>query len=274
VTSTGNLGAARNRTRGGARRDAAALGALDLERHLGDPALKQQFVTPMFDLIARRYDQFTRVFSFGMDRAWKRELVTCALDALPEVRCAVDVACGTGDLAFAIARARPGVRVLGVDASARMIDVARERLAVGRSPSDAEGLSFQVGDVMRLDLPSASVDLVTAGYALRNVPDHRLALRELARVVRPGGSLLTLDFYRPASAWWRTLFLAYLSAAGRALGWLWHREPLAYGYIARSIAHFVSAEQFGADLCAAGFRLEAVRPKLFGGIALHVAHRM
>jgi demethylmenaquinone methyltransferase/2-methoxy-6-polyprenyl-1,4-benzoquinol methylase len=92
-------------------------------------------------------------------------------------------------------------------------------------------------------------------------------------VLKPGGVLATLDFYRPQSRWWRALFLAYLRAAGNWVGWLWHRQPVVYGYIAASIEHFVSWQRFSTALEAHGLRVEAERTKLLGGIALHVARK-
>jgi demethylmenaquinone methyltransferase / 2-methoxy-6-polyprenyl-1,4-benzoquinol methylase len=240
---------------------------LDLERHLADPAIKQRFVTPMFDLVAPRYDEFTRAFSFGMDRRWKRVLVSeLASRTAPGAR-VLDLACGTGDLAFAVAAAVPGSRVTGVDASARMIELARGRAR------GAPGLEFVEGDMAHLDLPDSSMDAITAGYAFRNAPDHRVALAEAGRVLRPGGVLITLDFFRPRSAFWRFLFLAYLRVAGNAVGWWWHREPVAYGYIASSIDAFVNWQRFSADLMTAGFDVQSVRPWLLGGVSVHVARR-
>jgi ubiquinone/menaquinone biosynthesis methyltransferase len=236
---------------------------MSLERHLSDPALKQQFVTPMFDIIASRYDEFTRLFSFGLDRHWKAQLLAELGSHLgPETR-ALDLACGTGDIAFALSER--GAHVLGVDASSRMIAIAS-----GRAARDEK---FVVGDMTALDLPDGSVDVVTAGYALRNVPDFRQALREIARVLKRGGRLLTLDFYRPTNVVWRRAFLGYLSAAGNTVGWLWHREPVVYGYIARSVEHFVSIPEFNAALVEAGFAVERVYAHLYGGIAVHHALR-
>ena len=240
---------------------------LDLARHLSDPAIKQQFVTPMFDLVASSYDGFTRAFSFGMDRRWKRRLVSeLVAHAAPAAR-VLDLACGTGDLACAAATALPGSRVTGVDASPRMIALARNRApALGV-------LDFSEGDMSRLGFADASTDAVTAGYAFRNAPDHRVGLREAARVLRPGGVLVTLDFYRPDSRAWRALFLWYLRVAGNAVGWWWHREPVAYGYIAPSIDAFVSSAHFSEDLVAAGFEVLRVRQFLGGGVAIHTAVR-
>jgi demethylmenaquinone methyltransferase/2-methoxy-6-polyprenyl-1,4-benzoquinol methylase len=243
---------------------------MPVEQYLSDPSLKQRFVTPMFDIIAPRYDAFTRVFSFGMDARWKRELVAAVADTVPPDAVALDLACGTGDLAFALARLAPRGRITGIDASPRMIEAA-----VARVSAEATGaVTFAVGDLTQLDVANASVDTVTAGYALRNVPDVRAALLEIARVMKPGGRLYTLDFYRPATAWWRRLFVGYLDIAGNTVGWLWHREPVVYGYIARSVDHFVSADAFTTLLRDSGFTVERVRPKLLGGIALHVARRL
>ena len=246
------------------------LSSLDVDAHLRDPALKQQFVTPMFDLVAPRYDDFTRRFSFGMDVGWKREMVALATAAAPAGAHCLDVACGTGDLAIAIAQRRADVQVAGSDASARMVELAQRRIVRLHMPN----VTASVADLTVLPVPSASVDLVTAGYALRNVPSWTDGLRELARTLRPGGHLLTLDFYRPENRPWRRVFLAYLSAMGNAYGWLWHREPVAYGYIARSIDHFVSWQRFAEGLESNGLRVLKVRRKLGGAIALHQAVKL
>jgi demethylmenaquinone methyltransferase/2-methoxy-6-polyprenyl-1,4-benzoquinol methylase len=246
------------------------LGELDLDAHLRDPELKQQFVTPMFDIIAPRYDRFTRVFSFGMDRRWKAELVAWMRTAIDAESRVLDLACGTGDLAFAAGERATRGSVIGIDASGRMIELARER-ATREAPRG--NVQFRVGDMSALGVDAASVDAITAGYGLRNVPQFESAIREIARVLKPGGVLATLDFYRPESRVWRSLFLTYLKAAGNWVGWLWHREPVVYGYIAPSIDHFVSWQRFSATLEQYGLRVESVRVKLLGGVALHFARR-
>ena len=246
----------------------APLRELDIERHLSDPELRQAFVTPMFDLIAPRYDEFTRVFSFGMDRRWKSDLIAMASAAISRDGRVADAATGTGDLAYALADKRPDLAITGIDVSGEMLALARTRGA-GRTSR----VTMSQGDLSALPFATASLDGVTAGYALRNTPDWRASIVELARVIRPGGQLLTLDFYLPTSRPWRALFLAWLSAAGRAVGWWWHREPVAYGYIARSIAHFTTATDFASALEASGFRVVAAQRRLGGGIAIHHAER-
>jgi demethylmenaquinone methyltransferase/2-methoxy-6-polyprenyl-1,4-benzoquinol methylase len=252
------------------RLEAARLQSLDLEAHLADPGMKQRFVTPMFDVIAPRYDRFTRIFSFGMDRGWKRELLAAVGRAAPPNARVLDLACGTGDLALDVARLLPGASVTGLDVSAAMIALAEAR----RAESRADRVRFAVGDMSRLDLPDSSVDVITAGYAFRNVPDHTAALAEAARVLRPGGHLFTLDFYRPRNAMWRSLFVGYLTVAGSIIGWLWHRAPVVYAYLGPSVDHFVSWQAFSRSLEGAGLVVDGVRTKLLGGIAIHEAGKL
>jgi demethylmenaquinone methyltransferase/2-methoxy-6-polyprenyl-1,4-benzoquinol methylase len=252
-------------------RDAGAspFDGVDVEAMLRDPSRKQQLVTPMFDLVAPRYDDFTRLFSLGMDARWKRLLVRRVAASAPEGGRVLDVACGTGDIAFALAAVRPDLAITAIDASERMLSLARAR----RHALRAVNVELADGDLARLALADGAADVVTGGYAVRNAPSWRAALSELARVLRPGGTLHTLDFFQPAFPPWRAAYLAYLALAGRIVGWWWHREPMAYGYIARSIAHFTSANGFARALESAGFRVTHADHRLGGGIGLHTAVR-
>lgn len=243
---------------------------------MSDPNRKQQFVTPMFDVIAPRYDAFTRLFSFAMDARWKREALDAALGAsrATAMTRALDLACGTGDFALALAAELPTLSVTGVDASPRMIDGAEQRLRLNTGHEAVSGrITFQVGDMMSLAAADSCADLVTAGYGVRNVPDATVAVREMARVLKRGGTLVTLDFYRPEFSVWRKLLLGYLTIAGNVVGWWWHRDPVVYGYISRSIDHFMSWQAFSALLEREGFAVNRVVRHLGGGIAVHVATR-
>jgi len=269
--------------------DARALATVDVDAYLADPSRKQAFVTPMFDVIAPRYDDFTRLFSFGMDARWKAQAIRAAAAALHQCASvapvgtptnallAVDLACGTGDLAIGVARAarprHPTLRVLGVDAAVEMVRYAQRRLA-GVDADAADIVHVAHGDMTAIALPDGAASLVTAGYAVRNAPDAALAIREAARVLQTGGTYITLDFYRPTFAPWRLALLAYLRVAGDLVGWTWHRSPVVYGYIARSIDHFMSWQAFSAQLTAHGFRVRSVSRWLGGGVALHVAERL
>jgi demethylmenaquinone methyltransferase / 2-methoxy-6-polyprenyl-1,4-benzoquinol methylase len=243
--------------------------AQNLDEAMADATRKQGVVTPMFDVIAPRYDAFTRLFSFGMDAAWKRRLVSETVSRAPRAAKGFDVACGTGDLAFALAAQLPALSMIGVDPSAEMLALATARA----SSMPGKRVTFHLSGMATLPAGDASVDVITAGYGFRNVPDLEAAVRECARVLRPGGVLGSLDFFLPTNRLWRSLFLGYLGVAGNLVGWLWHRTPAIYGYIARSINAFVTADEFSTLLERHGFRMVTRQNMLMGGIALHIAVR-
>jgi demethylmenaquinone methyltransferase / 2-methoxy-6-polyprenyl-1,4-benzoquinol methylase len=244
--------------------------AQSLDAALRDPSRKQAMVTPMFDVIAPRYDAFTRLFSFGMDRAWKDELLTLLRRHVPRDGSGLDGACGTGDLTFGLCDVMPQGRVLGVDPSAEMLVIARQRA----TDTHCLAATFAQGELAALPVPTGALDAITAGYGFRNVPSLDAALTECARALKPGGILGVLDFYRPHNAVWRALFLWYLRVSGNVVGWLWHRTPAVYGYIAASIDAFVTHDEFTAHQQRAGFRVLTTRRHLFGGIGLHIAERV
>ena len=243
--------------------------AQDLDAAMADASRKQGVVTPMFDVIAPKYDAFTRLFSFGMDAVWKEELMAAVASRCHNATRGLDVACGTGDLGFALVSLLPSLDVAGVDPSSEMLAIATDR-AITLNNSR---VTFHLGDFAALPAGDASIDVITAGYGFRNVPDLDAAVRECARVLRVGGTLGSLDFFLPANTVWRALFLWYLRVSGNLVGWWWHRTPAIYGYIARSIAAFVTIEQFTATLERHGFRVIETHRKLFGGTALHIAVR-
>ena len=247
----------------------ASLRGLDQATHLDSLVLKQHYVTTMFEIIAPRYNRFTQAFSFGMDAVWKKQLVELAEPYVTEKSRVLDLACGTGDLAFAFARLVPRGHVLGIDAAPTMIDLAKSTATTNA----VQHVDFAVGDLTLLELPDDSQDLVSMGYGLRNVPVLRTALREVHRVLRPGGIFVNLDFTRPDEFWWRVLYLRYLLIMGNVYGALWHRDPAVYGYIARSIERFISWQQLTAELQASGFEVLETRTKLRGGVCLHLARK-
>jgi demethylmenaquinone methyltransferase/2-methoxy-6-polyprenyl-1,4-benzoquinol methylase len=232
------------------------------------PAHKQRYVRRLFATIADRYDLITVLLSFGLDRRWKSRLIDEA--NLQSDERVLDLACGTGDIAFGAA-AR-GAGVVGLDVTPRMIELAiaksrRERSSQRRFPS------FLVGDMTALPLADRSADVVTTGYGLRNVPVLDEALDEIARVLTPAGRLLSLDFNRPASAVIRTVYLAYLTAVGSLLGWVLHRDPDTYRYIPESVRRYPGAEGLAQRLRARGFTDVRIVPLLGGLMTLHIASR-
>lgn len=226
------------------------------------PAAKRRYVGRLFATIAGRYDLITRLLSFGRDQHWKARLIeTVGLQQGAQV---LDLACGTGDLAFRAAA--DGARVVGLDLTAPMIDLARRK-------SGARRIGWLVGDMGALPVATEAFDVVTTGYGLRNVPDLPQALAEIHRVLRPGGQLASLDFDRPESRPLRAVYLAYLTLVGSALGWVLHREPDTYRYIPASIRRYPGARGVVGMLEAAGFR-DVAHIRLLGGLmAIHVARK-
>jgi len=228
---------------------------------LASPESKAPYVRRLFHTIADRYDLITRLLSYGQDQRWKRLLVDMS-GAGPSIP-ALDLACGTGDIAFGLA-AR-GARVAGLDLTLRMLQLAR-----AKTPP-APAVAFLAGDMMALPFADASFDLVTAGYGLRNVPRIEPAIAEIRRVLRPGGRLLSLDFNRPSNPLVRGVYLGYLTLVGSALGWVLHRDPDTYRYIPESIKRYPGASGVAALLERAGFTDCRVVPLLGGLMAINVA---
>ena len=240
---------------------------MDMEEHLADAARKQEFVTTLFDAIAPGYDAFTRYFSFGMDKRWKRRLFQLATERVEKNGIVVDIACGTGDLALGIREpCRPRL-VVGLDPSSEMLRVAQAK------SRGSQTLAFVAGDALATPIQSGAADAVLMGYCLRNTSDWRRGVAETARILRSGGVFLNLDFYLPANLLWRKLFLFYILRAGQLAGWLWHREPVTYGYIAPSIRDFATATDFEEVLLRSGFATVESVQYLGGAVCVHVAER-
>src|SRR5580704_5361297 len=190
---------------------------MSLPERIATPDGKRRYVRGLFATIADRYDLITVLLSYGQDRRWKRRLVGMAA---PRANTRVlDLATGTGDIAFAAAER--GARVVGLDITPRMIELANAKV-VRAAPQGT--ISFLVGDMLALPFPARAFDLVTTGYGLRNVPNLGVAIDEIARVLAPGGQLLSLDFNRPSNGAVRAVYLAYLTVVGGAVGWLLHRD--------------------------------------------------
>ena len=237
---------------------------LPLRRALLTPDSKSRYVRSLFGTIADRYDFITVALSYGQDRRWKRRLVALAQPA--PGRRALDLATGTGDIAYALASS--GARVVGLDITHRMIE-----LAIGKATERPGSCSFLVGDMTALPFPDGSFDLVTTGYGLRNVPDLAVAVDEIARVLTPGGLALSLDFNRPANGLVRQAYLLYLTVVGSVLGWILHGDPDTYRYIPASIRRYPGAEAVGRMIEERGFTDVSCLPVLGGLMAIHCARR-
>jgi demethylmenaquinone methyltransferase/2-methoxy-6-polyprenyl-1,4-benzoquinol methylase len=214
----------------------------------------------LFDRIATTYDTVNRILSFGIDGLWRRRVV----HRLPQGN-VLDLACGTGELALAIAR-KEGIRVTGLDLSEGMLEVARRR-------TEGQSITLIHGDAQQLPLPDGSFDATTIAFGIRNVPDVPAALAEMHRVLRPGGRTFILEFSLPANRVVRALHCFYLRhVLPRVGGWV-SGDREAYRYLNITIEAFPYGEDFLDLVREAGFSDCTATPLTMGIATLYEGRR-
>jgi len=220
----------------------------------------------MFARIAGRYDLANHLLSGGMDFGWRLKLVRAVHDAHPGD--ILDLATGSGDVAFALADGLPTqVRVTGMDFCQPMLDEAVKK----RTGSPRwSGIVFKQGDGMALPLPDRSFDAVTIAFGLRNMADRHKSLTEMRRVLRPGGRLFVLEFSQPYF-WFRPFYYAYLKLALPAIAGLVTGDRSAYEYLCGSIELFPGRAAMAEEIRRVGFSSVSATPLTFGIVALHEA---
>ena len=219
----------------------------------------------MFDAIAPRYDLLNRLLSLGIDQRWRRRLVE-RLQLQPGDR-VLDHATGTADLAIAIARSAPGVQVVGVDPSIEMLRVGRQKVAAAGL---ADRVSLESGEAEQLsNFEDRSVDAISMAFGIRNVQDRPRALRELARVTRPGRRIAILELSEPRGGLMGPLARLHVHQIVPWVGGLLSgaRE---YRYLQRSIAAFPPPEEFAQMMRDSGIVVESVEALTFGVCHLYV----
>ena len=218
----------------------------------------------MFDRIAPTYDRMNTLFSLDRDRAWRRR--AAALARLQPGQTAVDLCTGTGKLAHELLpRVQPGGRVIGVDFSAAMLEVARAR---------EPGVRFELGDVTALPLAERSADAVTIAFGYRNLVDRPAGLREMYRILRPGGRVVILEFAPPARGLLLTPYRFYLERIMPAVaGALRRGDGDAYRYLASTVEAFPPFGEVAAQMQAAGFQRLETQPLTFGIVGVHAGIR-
>ena len=218
----------------------------------------------MFNSIARRYDMLNRVLSMGLDGGWRKRALT-ALQLEPNM-VLLDLCTGTGDFGLE-ALARQELRIVG-------LDVAREMMVIGRAKAVRQHLDhrfrFGVGDAENLPLADASVDRATIGFGIRNVADRGRALRELVRVLKPGGRVAILEFGVPPNEIFRGLYFFYATHCLPIIGGLLSGNRQAYEYLPDSIRRFPSPTEFLELAREAGFATTSSESLAFGIVNLYL----
>jgi demethylmenaquinone methyltransferase / 2-methoxy-6-polyprenyl-1,4-benzoquinol methylase len=225
-------------------------------------------VNSMFARIARRYDAANHLLSGGIDVWWRRKLIREAAACRPEV--VVDLATGSGDVAFALRRAlAPAVRIVGLDFCEPMLEEANRKKEADPRYRDLE---FRQGDILSLPLPDASADVVTIAFGLRNLADRHLGLLEMKRILRPGGTLLVLEFTQPALLL-RPFYYFYLNRILPRVAGMISGDRAAYEYLNNTISAFPNKQELREEILAAGFAAVTARGLTGSIVALHRARR-
>ena len=204
----------------------------------------------MFDSIAGNYDALNHILSLDIDKIWRRKALKQIVDAPAPVQ-VLDLACGTGDFSIAIAKALNSGHVTGVDLSEGMLAVMREKVdKVGLS----ETISIEEGDGENLRFPDNTFDRVTIAFGIRNFEDRPKGLKEMLRVLKPGGRLVILELSRPENKvirWFYDLYFLHIlpKIGGKVSG-----DKAAYAYLPASVAAFPGKKEFMATMREAGFR--------------------
>jgi demethylmenaquinone methyltransferase / 2-methoxy-6-polyprenyl-1,4-benzoquinol methylase len=225
----------------------------------------------MFARMAPRYDLLNRLISFSLDRVWRRRTAQRFAHILerPGAR-VLDLCCGTGDLAFALARARKSSRceIVGVDFVEAMLVRARAKALGG-----CQAVTFIAGDALELPFPDGSFDLVTSAFGFRNLANYENGLREIARVLRPGGELGILDFSDPNGGVLGAAFRFYFRNILPRIGGAISGRRADYAYLPASVTKFPSRDELTRLVGRCGF-VEAKYDLLhFGGVVLYCASR-
>ena len=229
---------------------------------------KKEQVREMFDRIAPSYDRLNHTLSFQIDKLWRRHVVRIVRRMEP--RRILDVATGTGDLALALARHIPGVQVLGVDLSEKMLAEAA-RKAAARGLEDRVVLS--PGDAERLDLAAGSVDVVTSAFGVRNFGDLEQGLREFARVLKPGGKTVILEFSTPRNPLFRSIYAFYSHRLLPLVGGAVSKDRKAYEYLPASVDEFPGPDRFLELMRQAGFTNCRARSQSWGIAQIYVGEK-
>lgn len=229
---------------------------------------KKEQVREMFDRIAPAYDRLNHTLSFQVDKLWRRRVVRIVGRMKPS--CVLDVATGTGDLALALARRMPDARVLGVDLSENMLSEARRK-------ATACGLGgrvvLEVGDAERLEAGDASFDVVTVAFGVRNFGNIEMGLKEIFRVLKPGGRVVILEFSTPRNPLFRAVYNFYSHRMLPLIGGMISKDRRAYEYLPASVDEFPSPERFVKIMCEAGFSSCRARSQSLGIAQIYVGEK-
>lgn len=222
---------------------------------------KRIYVADLFSRISRRYDLMNTIMTFGLDRGWRMTAAKVAMQDLEGT--ALDVATGTGGLAIELARIKGNTRVVGVDLLRPMVAIA------ARKADLRTRTSFLIGDALSLPFSDGTFNCVTSGFSLRNMPDPEASLREMVRVVKNGGRVLSLETLFPDGGFFRPLVQNYFRRVVPLLGSLIAGDKAAYTYLTQSVEGFFSPQELGELFQSVGLKGVTHRSLGLGSVHVH-----
>lgn len=228
---------------------------------------KKEQVEEMFDNIAHRYDFLNHLLSLGIDKRWRKKAIRSIRSIHPKH--ILDIATGTGDLAFEAWRQMPGVHITGLDLSEGMLSKAREK-ADERKLANME---FVKGDSENLHFADTTFDAVSVAFGVRNFENLEAGLKEIYRVLKPGGRLAVLEFSKPKAFPVKQLFNFYFKNILPATGRMISKDARAYEYLPESVQAFPEGKDFIRILEKTGFKFCKDQPLTFGICSLYTAEK-
>ncbi|MBE2246463.1 MAG: bifunctional demethylmenaquinone methyltransferase/2-methoxy-6-polyprenyl-1,4-benzoquinol methylase UbiE [Candidatus Competibacteraceae bacterium] len=224
---------------------------------------KKEQVADMFDNISQRYDFLNHFLSLGIDRLWRKQLVKMVQNDKP--RSIIDVATGTGDLAIALAKTYPDV-IEGIDISEGMLSVGRKKI---EKQNLAVPIHLQWGDSENIPFDDNSFDVATAAFGVRNFENPLKGLKEMHRVLKPGGKIYVLEFSQPSSFPFKQIYTFYFRHILPLWGRLVSKHASAYSYLPESVQAFPYGKNFTDLLAIAGFKQTGIRQLTFGVASIY-----
>ncbi len=226
---------------------------------------KKEQVTQMFDNVSSNYDTLNRILTFGIDVGWRKKVVQMVMDA--RAKKVLDVATGTGDLAIMFGR-EATEEVVGLDISPGMLEIGKNKVS---DKGLDKKVKMIIGDSEKMVFDDGTFDAVTVAFGVRNFEDLEKGLREILRVLRPGGMLVVLETSQPEGAVVKQLFRFYSKYIIPNIGKLMSKDKKAYDYLPESAAAFPYGEAFNNILLKSGFSTSKVYPQTFGAATIYQA---
>jgi demethylmenaquinone methyltransferase/2-methoxy-6-polyprenyl-1,4-benzoquinol methylase len=225
-------------------------------------------IRTMFDRISPRYDLLNRLLSFGLDLRWRNRAVAMLGDLRGKT--ALDLCCGSGDfIAILFKKYRANINLIGIDFARRMLDIGRLRFMAAAQAS----IILCQGDALCLPCGDQTIDAVTIGFGIRNIDDKPAALKEICRVLRPGGRLAIVEPSIPKNRLWRALFSFYFGRVMPFVGGIISGDRGAYQYLHDSVAAFPDPDEFVDLMCSAGFANASAIPQTLSTAMIYFAEK-